>query len=57
MIQKATFAGGCFWCMVSPFEEQPGILGILSGYMGGNVENPPAAMPLSKNTGVKSSAS
>ncbi|NQX66037.1 peptide-methionine (S)-S-oxide reductase MsrA [Paenibacillus alba] len=39
-MQKATFAGGCFWCMVSPFEEQPGIHGILSGYMGGTVENP-----------------
>lgn len=40
MIQKATFAGGCFWCMVSPFEEQPGIHGILSGYMGGTTVNP-----------------
>ncbi|BFT70630.1 peptide-methionine (S)-S-oxide reductase MsrA [Paenibacillus sp. P36] len=40
MIQKATFAGGCFWCMVSPFEEQPGIHGIVSGYMGGTVEDP-----------------
>ena len=40
MIQKATFAGGCFWSMVSPFEEQPGIHGIVSGYMGGTVENP-----------------
>nr|WP_216667508.1 peptide-methionine (S)-S-oxide reductase MsrA [Saccharibacillus deserti] len=39
-IEKATFAGGCFWCMVTPFEEQPGIHGIVSGYMGGTVENP-----------------
>ncbi|SDO75750.1 peptide-methionine (S)-S-oxide reductase [Paenibacillus sp. yr247] len=39
-MQKATFAGGCFWCMVSPFEEQPGIHGILSGYMGGTIVNP-----------------
>lgn len=39
-MQKATFAGGCFWCMVSPFEELPGIEGIVSGYTGGNVENP-----------------
>ncbi|WP_127588377.1 peptide-methionine (S)-S-oxide reductase MsrA [Paenibacillus koleovorans] len=38
--ELATFAGGCFWCMVSPFEEQPGILGIKSGYMGGETENP-----------------
>ncbi|USK69843.1 peptide-methionine (S)-S-oxide reductase MsrA [Peribacillus asahii] len=39
-MQKATFAGGCFWCMVSPFEELPGIEGIISGYTGGDVENP-----------------
>lgn len=39
-MQQATFAGGCFWCMVTPFEEQPGIGGIVSGYMGGAVENP-----------------
>ncbi|MGE7876093.1 peptide-methionine (S)-S-oxide reductase MsrA [Peribacillus muralis] len=39
-MQKATFAGGCFWCMVTPFEEQPGIGGIVSGYTGGHMENP-----------------
>ncbi|MDV7765231.1 peptide-methionine (S)-S-oxide reductase MsrA [Peribacillus sp. CSMR9] len=39
-MQKAIFAGGCFWCMVTPFEEQPGIGGIVSGYTGGHVENP-----------------
>lgn len=39
-MEKATFAGGCFWCMVTPFEELPGIHGIVSGYMGGSVPNP-----------------
>ncbi|WP_214883840.1 MULTISPECIES: peptide-methionine (S)-S-oxide reductase MsrA [unclassified Exiguobacterium] len=39
-MKKATFAGGCFWCMVTPFEELPGIEGIVSGYMGGQVDNP-----------------
>lgn len=39
-MEFATFAGGCFWCMVSPFEELPGIHGIVSGYMGGQTENP-----------------
>ncbi|WP_294748706.1 peptide-methionine (S)-S-oxide reductase MsrA [uncultured Exiguobacterium sp.] len=39
-MEKATFAGGCFWCMVTPFEELPGIEGIVSGYMGGHVDNP-----------------
>lgn len=40
MLEKATFAGGCFWCMVTPFEELPGIQSIVSGYSGGHVENP-----------------
>ncbi|WP_214781236.1 peptide-methionine (S)-S-oxide reductase MsrA [Exiguobacterium sp. S3] len=39
-MEKATFAGGCFWCMVTPFEELPGLEGIVSGYMGGQVDNP-----------------
>lgn len=39
-IEHATFAGGCFWCMVKPFDELPGIHGIVSGYTGGHVENP-----------------
>lgn len=39
-MEYATFAGGCFWCMVSPFEELPGIHGIVSGYMGGQTANP-----------------
>lgn len=39
-MQKATFAGGCFWCMVTPFEELPGIEGIVSGYSGGTKDNP-----------------
>lgn len=39
-IKKAIFAGGCFWCMVKPFDELPGILSIVAGYTGGHVENP-----------------
>ncbi|AZN41588.1 peptide-methionine (S)-S-oxide reductase MsrA [Paenibacillus albus] len=39
-MQTATFAGGCFWCMVTPFEELPGIKGIVSGYTGGSEANP-----------------
>ena len=38
--ERAIFAGGCFWCMVQPFEEREGILSVTSGYTGGNVENP-----------------
>jgi peptide methionine sulfoxide reductase msrA/msrB len=39
-LQLATFAGGCFWCMVKPFDEQPGIHKVISGYTGGTKENP-----------------
>ena len=39
-MERAIFAGGCFWCMVQPFEEQDGILSVRSGYTGGHVENP-----------------
>lgn len=38
--ELATFAGGCFWCMVKPFDEQPGIIRVVSGYTGGHKENP-----------------
>jgi peptide-methionine (S)-S-oxide reductase len=37
---KATFAGGCFWCMVAPFEKLPGVMSVTSGYTGGHVPNP-----------------
>lgn len=36
----ATLAGGCFWCMVKPFNEFPGIIEVTSGYSGGHTENP-----------------
>lgn len=39
-VEKAIFAGGCFWCMVQPFEERAGILTVTSGYTGGDFENP-----------------
>lgn len=38
--KKATFAGGCFWCMVKPFDRWDGVHQIISGYTGGQVENP-----------------
>jgi peptide-methionine (S)-S-oxide reductase len=37
---KATFAGGCFWCMVSPFDALPGVISVTSGYTGGQKVNP-----------------
>jgi peptide methionine sulfoxide reductase msrA/msrB len=37
---KATFAGGCFWCMQPPFEQIPGVTKVLAGYTGGHTQNP-----------------
>jgi peptide-methionine (S)-S-oxide reductase len=39
-LQKATFAGGCFWCMEHPFDELPGVVSVTSGYTGGVKKNP-----------------
>lgn len=39
-VEVATFAGGCFWCMVKPFDELPGIHKVVSGYSGGHTDNP-----------------
>lgn len=39
-IDKATFAGGCFWCMEAAFEKTDGVIEVLSGYAGGSGENP-----------------
>jgi peptide methionine sulfoxide reductase msrA/msrB len=39
-LQKATFAGGCFWCTEADFEKLPGVVKVISGYTGGNKENP-----------------
>lgn len=38
--ELATFAGGCFWCMVAPFEEYSGVIRVVSGYTGGQTRNP-----------------
>jgi peptide-methionine (S)-S-oxide reductase len=37
---KATFAGGCFWCMEPPFDKLPGVISTTSGYAGGQKINP-----------------
>lgn len=39
-MKKATFAGGCFWCMESPFEKLDGVIKVVAGYTGGEKENP-----------------
>lgn len=49
--QIATFAGGCFWCMVKPFDQIEGIEKVVSGYTGGHVENPTYEQVCSETTG------
>ncbi len=39
-LARATFAGGCFWCMEHPFDELEGVKSTTSGYTGGHLENP-----------------
>ena len=50
-METALFAGGCFWCMVEPFDTQPGIESVVSGYAGGHVENPTYEQVKTQTTG------
>ncbi len=50
-LAKATFAGGCFWCMEPPFEVLPGVVSVTSGYTGGTVPNPTYEQVSSGTTG------
>jgi peptide-methionine (S)-S-oxide reductase len=38
--EKATFAGGCFWCMEAPFDKLPGVMSVTPGYTGSSLKNP-----------------
>ncbi len=49
--ELATFAGGCFWCMVKPFDKWPGVIEVISGYTGGDTENPTYKEVCSETTG------
>ncbi len=50
-INKATFAGGCFWCVESAFSGVDGVLGVVSGYAGGDVVDPTYEQVCSGGTG------
>lgn len=49
--QKATFAGGCFWCMEGPFESEKGVVEVLAGYTGGQKANPTYEEVCTEETG------
>jgi len=50
-IEKATFAGGCFWCMEPPFDQLDGVISTTSGYAGGDELNPTYKQVSSGQTG------
>lgn len=49
--EKATFAGGCFWCMEAPFDKLEGVISTTSGYTGGHTNNPTYKQTSSGKTG------
>jgi len=49
--EKATFAGGCFWCMQPPFDKTQGVIQTTVGYTGGKEKNPTYEQVSSKQTG------
>jgi peptide-methionine (S)-S-oxide reductase len=48
---KATFAGGCFWCVESDFDKVPGVISTTSGYTGGHTDKPSYQQVSSHTTG------
>jgi peptide-methionine (S)-S-oxide reductase len=51
VLAKATFAGGCFWCMEAPFDAVRGVVSTTSGFTGGRVKHPSYEMVSMGGTG------
>lgn len=50
-LEKATFAGGCFWCMQALFDKVKGVVSTVAGYTGGHKKNPTYEEVCSGKTG------
>lgn len=50
-VADAVFAGGCFWCVEKDFDQVDGVLETISGYTGGNVDNPTYKQVVTETTG------
>ncbi len=51
VVEKAVFAGGCFWCVETAFEGRPGVKAVVSGFAGGKEERPSYAQVSAGRTG------
>lgn len=50
-LEKATFAGGCFWCTEAVFQRVKGVEKVISGFTGGTIKNPPYREVVTGRTG------
>lgn len=50
-MERAYFASGCFWCITPSFQEKVGVRSVVSGYSGGEEENPTYQQVKSQQTG------
>lgn len=50
-VETAILAGGCFWCIEADYEKLDGVLGVVSGYAGGEMKNPTYKQVSSGNSG------
>ena len=51
MKERATLAGGCFWCLEAVYLDLRGVISVKSGYAGGHVANPTYEQVCGKKTG------
>ena len=51
VLEEATLAGGCFWCVEADFEKVDGVVEVISGYTGGESEDPTYKQVCSGTTG------
>jgi peptide-methionine (S)-S-oxide reductase len=49
--ETITLGGGCFWCLEAVFQRMEGVTDVVSGYMGGHVDNPTYRQVCSGDTG------
>ncbi len=50
-VETAILAGGCFWCLEADYEKLDGVLDVISGYTGGQLENPTYAQVSAGDSG------